>query len=108
MAENGYGNPVKRFKRRRKDTIGFWASRHRALLKAGFSEAEARWGANHGLALRNKQVQGVLRHRKALVAWFMRYGHTREEAIEAAAKDLESKLDRIGEEELNLFYEISP
>lgn len=103
-----FGAPTKRRRRSKRDINRFWNSRYNRFLKAGFSEIEAKWAADQGLSPRHKQVRLVLRHRKNLVAWYMRHGYTRMGAIAEAEKDLETKLEEAGEPGLNLFYEVSP
>jgi len=99
----------KRRKRSKRDTARFWDVRYGAFLKSGFTDEEAKWGADNGLSLKDSQVKQIRRHRRDLVAWYMsRYGYTRIRAIEEASHDLETKLEMVGETELNLFYEVSP
>ena len=112
MAEEFTLDMSKVFRRKRRsksDSSRYWNSRYKRFLAAGFTNEEARKAANDGLSIKNKQVKQVLRHREALVDLLITYhGLTREQAVQEASKDLKTKLDKAGEEELNLFYEVSP
>lgn len=103
-----FDTPSKRRHRRRGDIQRHWDTRYKRFLKAGFLHKEAVWAADEGLSARYRQVRQVLRHRKNLIAFYMKYGDSEEEARLKAAKDLETKLEDLGEEGLNLFYEVSP
>ena len=100
-------NP-KRRKRSQRDIDRYWNSRFNRFTKAGFTQEEASWAASKGLSPKKKQVKELIQARKAMVAYYMRHDFTREDAIVEASKDLESKLNRNGISELNLFYEVSP
>jgi len=90
------------------DKSKYWKGRYNAFLKAGFSEEEASWGCRNGLSLRSKQVKKLMAHRKNQVKWRMEEFHlTWGQAVDEAAKDLEGRLDNLGED-MNLFKEISP
>ena len=85
-----------------------YRTRFAAFLAAGFSEAEATWGANHGLSLRNKQVRQVIKHRKDSVDWLIkRKKYSWNKAVKDCAKRLRTKLNRNFIDDLNLFYEVS-
>lgn len=100
----------RRKKRSRANIRKYWNTRFTAFVNAGFTEEEAIWGANIGMPLRDKKTIEILRHRRALVELYMgrHFQYTRKEAIEAASKDLRKKLDDAGEDELILYYEVSP
>lgn len=92
-----------------KDVKRYWNTRYGAFLKDGFTDEEAEWGAEQGLHLKDPQVKSLRKHRRALVALYMKdYRYTRMKAIEMAAKDLDEKLENAGVTEKNLFYEVSP
>lgn len=94
--------------RSQRDINRFWEARKARFLSAGFTEKEALWAAAHGLSPRKKQVRAVLKARKQMVAFYIRHGMTREAAIEEAAGDLEQRLESLGIDEMNLFFEVSP
>lgn len=113
MAEVVLSNPSRKVPKRRKrsrgDILKYWESRYGYFLKVGFTDAEAKWGADHGLSRKNSQVKDVARHRKASISFYMKdYGYTRMKAIELSAEDLENTLQNLGIKEKNLFYEVSP
>ena len=100
---------IKRKSRSQRDITRFWHTRYGAFLKDGFTDAEAKWGADNGLPLKDTEVKHIRKHRRALVAWYMKtYGYTRMKAIEMAAQDLEEKLESAKIKGKNLFYELSP
>lgn len=94
--------------RSQRDISRFYDARKARFLSAGFTETEAIWAATHGLSPRRKQVRAVLKARKQMVAFYIRHGLTREDAIKEAAGDLENRLESLGIDEMNLFYEVSP
>ena len=92
-----------------RDIRRYWHTRYGAFLKDGFTDEEAKWGADEGLHLKAPQVKAVRRHRRALVALYMEdYGYSRMKAIEKASEDLDAKLEDAGVTEKNIFYEVSP
>lgn len=100
----------RRKRRSKRNILRFWDTRYNAFLRAGFSEEEASSGANMGMSLRDEKVKLVMKHRKALIEHYMgrHFNFSREKAVELAAKDLRTKLDDKGEDELILYYEVSP
>lgn len=98
--------PPRRKNRNKIDIARYWHTRYGAFLKDGFTDAEAKWGADNGLSLKNEQVKRVRSHRKALIKYYMGRGKTRMGAIEMAAADLQENLERFDVKELNIFYEV--
>jgi len=85
----------------------YWPSRYKTLLNAGFSEAEALWGADNGIRLKTKRIKGIIRLRKARIELYtgVHFGMSREDAIDKACK---SRMDRIkgpATDPYNIFYE---
>lgn len=112
MSGAGPGYAPRRKRRAKGDISRYWDTRYNTFLEAGFTPAEAFWGAQHGLAVGDNQVKKVIRARKEGVAFYMRElkdrGITREEAIEMCANDLDIKLENLEITEKNIFYEVSP
>jgi hypothetical protein len=84
-----------------------WNQRHSALLKVGFSEDEAAWGANRGVKLGSSQVKTAMEHRRRSVWWMRRQGLTRAQAIQRCSEDLLGALQRQEVPGYNIFLEVS-
>lgn len=104
-----FTNPSKKKKRTRvrRDTA-VWHKRYGVFLDYGFSDKEARWGADNKLVPElNKRLLEACEKRLGTVKWFMKkYSLTWNEAVARAAADLEERLQHLGMKEKNLFYEV--
>jgi hypothetical protein len=105
-----YRKPRKKKASVLRDKERYWDSRYSKFIAAGFTDDESKWGADHGLSTRSKQVKAVIKHRKFLVFNYLigELHMSKADAIEEASRDLQSKLEKAGIQEDNLFYEISP
>lgn len=97
--------PVKRKRRSRRDAKRYWRPRFNALVRDGFTYDEAAWAADRNIPL--GKLKKVRTYRKAHVKWYMRtYNYTRAKSIELASKDLENRIENMGGDEHNIFYEV--